>query len=183
MSGREYFFEYPNGDQIYITGAIHVSRNWSGTPKADGFEGSEVRFFALDELPNFAGKFDAAALEILKKYLENAVIDWPFIIAAIWRSIAFEPPTDRLNANAFNQIGAEHGAITRIFDKIDAWLGSESDGIKTRGGTERRQASNRRHPESNALKSVISAVYKQWLNGDDEGAIDVGTGRKPTNSK
>ena len=71
LSGREYFFEYPNGDQIYITGAIYISRNWSGTPKADGLEGSEVRFFALDELPNFAGKFDAAALEVLKRYFEN----------------------------------------------------------------------------------------------------------------
>lgn len=70
LSGCEYFFEYPNGDQIYNVGAIFVAKNWSGTPKADGLEGSEVKFFALDKLPNFASKLDAAALEMLKKYLE-----------------------------------------------------------------------------------------------------------------
>ena len=69
LSGKEYFFEYPNGDQIYIIGAIYASRNWSGIPKADGYEGSEVRFFALDELPNFKSAFSSAALEVLKTYL------------------------------------------------------------------------------------------------------------------
>ena len=69
LSGREFFFEYPNGDQIYNVAAIFVARNWSGTPKADGLEGSEVKFFGLNELPDFDSKLDTAALEILKTSL------------------------------------------------------------------------------------------------------------------
>ncbi len=72
LSGRDYFYEYLNGDQIYNVGAIFMTRTWSGTPKADGLEGSEVRFFALDELPDSMGVFSNDALEILKKYLEKS---------------------------------------------------------------------------------------------------------------
>jgi 8-oxo-dGTP pyrophosphatase MutT (NUDIX family) len=71
LSGKEYFFEYPNGDQIYNVGAVFVSRNWTGIPKADLLEGSEVRFFALDELPELQSSLATDALEMLKKYLER----------------------------------------------------------------------------------------------------------------
>jgi 8-oxo-dGTP pyrophosphatase MutT (NUDIX family) len=71
LSGKKYFFEYPNGDQIYNVGAVYVSRNWTGIPKADGLEGSEVRFFALDELPELQNSLTINALEMLKKYLER----------------------------------------------------------------------------------------------------------------
>ncbi len=71
LSGEKYFFEYPNGDQIYNVGAVYVSQNWTGMPKADGFEGSEVRFFALDEIPVVHGSMTHDALEILKGYLEQ----------------------------------------------------------------------------------------------------------------
>jgi 8-oxo-dGTP pyrophosphatase MutT (NUDIX family) len=70
LSGKNYFFEYPNGDQIYNVGAVYFSRNWTGTPKADLLEGSEVRFFTLDELPELQSALTIAALEMLKKYLE-----------------------------------------------------------------------------------------------------------------
>jgi 8-oxo-dGTP pyrophosphatase MutT (NUDIX family) len=71
LSGKKYFFEYPNGDQIYNVGAVYVSRNWTGIPKADGLEGSEVTFFALDEVPTVHGSMTHDALEMLKKYLER----------------------------------------------------------------------------------------------------------------
>jgi 8-oxo-dGTP pyrophosphatase MutT (NUDIX family) len=71
LSGKKYFFEYPNGDQIYNVGAVYVSRNWTGIPKADGLEGSEVKFFALDEVPTVHGSMTHDALEMLKKYLER----------------------------------------------------------------------------------------------------------------
>ncbi len=71
LSGKKYFFEYPNGDQIYNVGAVFGSKNWTGTPKADGLEGSEVRFFALDELPELQNSLTIDSLEMLKKYLEQ----------------------------------------------------------------------------------------------------------------
>ncbi len=71
LSGKKYFFEYPNGDQIYNVGAVFGSKNWTGTPKADGLEGSEVRFFALDELPELQNSLTIDSLEMLRKYLEQ----------------------------------------------------------------------------------------------------------------
>ncbi len=71
LSGKKYFFEYPNGDQIYNVGAVYFSRNWTGTPKADGIEGSEVKFFALDKLPQLQSFLTMDALEMLKKHFER----------------------------------------------------------------------------------------------------------------
>ncbi len=71
LSGKKYFFEYPNGDQIYNVAAIYVSRNWTGTPKADLLEGTEVRFFALNNLPELQHSLTTDALEMLKKYPEK----------------------------------------------------------------------------------------------------------------
>jgi 8-oxo-dGTP pyrophosphatase MutT (NUDIX family) len=71
LSGKKYFFEYPNGDQIYNVGAVYVSRNWTGMPKADRLEGSEVKFFALDEVPSVHGSMTHDALEMLTKYIEQ----------------------------------------------------------------------------------------------------------------
>lgn len=73
LSGKQYFFEYPNGDQIYNVGAVFVTRNWTGTPKEDGLEGSEVRFFVLDDVPAIHGSMTHDALEMLKKYLEKQI--------------------------------------------------------------------------------------------------------------
>jgi 8-oxo-dGTP pyrophosphatase MutT (NUDIX family) len=71
LSGKQYFFEYPNGDQIYNVGAVYVSSKWTGMPKADGIEGSEVKFFALDKVPTVHGSMTHDALEMLTKYLEQ----------------------------------------------------------------------------------------------------------------
>ena len=50
-SGIEQQFEYPNGDQIQAFAVAFIVRQWSGVPRADGKEGSEVRFWPLDNLP------------------------------------------------------------------------------------------------------------------------------------
>ncbi|HWQ46537.1 MAG TPA: NUDIX hydrolase [Longilinea sp.] len=50
-SGKDYFFEYPNGDQVLAVGAVFFSRTFSGELKADGIEGSEVCFFPINQIP------------------------------------------------------------------------------------------------------------------------------------
>jgi mutator protein MutT len=50
-SGRKQQFSYPNGDQIQCFAVAFIVREWRGVPQADGEEGSEVRFWPLDELP------------------------------------------------------------------------------------------------------------------------------------
>jgi ADP-ribose pyrophosphatase YjhB (NUDIX family) len=50
-SGPSQRFKYPNGDEIQCFSVAFIVRDWAGTPKADGVEGSEVRFWPMDELP------------------------------------------------------------------------------------------------------------------------------------
>lgn len=50
-SGPGQRFTYPNGDEIQCFSVAFIVRDWTGQPKADGAEGSEVRFWPLDALP------------------------------------------------------------------------------------------------------------------------------------
>ena len=50
-SGREFFHEYPNGDQAYLVGAVYVARGARGTPTPQPGEVTELRYFPLDALP------------------------------------------------------------------------------------------------------------------------------------
>ena len=50
-SGSSQQFEYPNGDKVQGFALAFIVRRWSGTPRADGEEGLEVKFWALDKLP------------------------------------------------------------------------------------------------------------------------------------
>jgi mutator protein MutT len=64
-SGKAQQFEYPNGDQIQGFAVAFIIRQWSGVPCADGEEGSEVRFWPLDKLPE---KLVERHLEVLKDF-------------------------------------------------------------------------------------------------------------------
>jgi 8-oxo-dGTP pyrophosphatase MutT (NUDIX family) len=50
LSGKEFFFTYPNGDQIYNVSAVHIARGISGNLCSD-HEGLELRWFEMDDLP------------------------------------------------------------------------------------------------------------------------------------
>ena len=50
-SGPSQRFRYPNGDEIQGFSLAFVVRKWSGTPCADGAEGSQVRFWPINALP------------------------------------------------------------------------------------------------------------------------------------
>lgn len=51
FSGEEFFYSCPNGDQVYPVSIVYMTHNFSGQLKADGEEGSEVRFYSRTELP------------------------------------------------------------------------------------------------------------------------------------
>ncbi|MDP7162305.1 MAG: NUDIX domain-containing protein [Phycisphaerae bacterium] len=51
-SGPTQRFAYPNGDEIQCFSVAFIVRQWEGQPRADGAEGSEVRFFPLPGLPD-----------------------------------------------------------------------------------------------------------------------------------
>jgi 8-oxo-dGTP pyrophosphatase MutT (NUDIX family) len=50
LSGKEFFFTYPNGDQIYNVSAVYVAREISGDLCSD-HEGLGLRWFEMDDLP------------------------------------------------------------------------------------------------------------------------------------
>jgi 8-oxo-dGTP pyrophosphatase MutT (NUDIX family) len=49
LSGKEFFFTYPNGDQIYNVSAVYVARGISGDLCSD-HESLELRWFEFDNL-------------------------------------------------------------------------------------------------------------------------------------
>jgi len=50
-SGTSQRFTYPNGDEVLCFSLAFVIREWKGSPRADGVEGLEVKFFPLLQLP------------------------------------------------------------------------------------------------------------------------------------
>jgi len=51
-SGPSQRFQYPNGDEIQCFSVAFIVSDWTGEPRADGVEGSEVRFWSMDALPD-----------------------------------------------------------------------------------------------------------------------------------
>ncbi|RIH86167.1 Diadenosine hexaphosphate hydrolase [Calidithermus terrae] len=66
-SGAELFYEYPHGDQIYNVGAIFLTREVSGEPKADADETRELRYFSIPELPMNNGPVEQFVFNLLKE--------------------------------------------------------------------------------------------------------------------
>lgn len=51
-SGPEEYHLYPNGDEVYNVEFAYTCRDWSGTLKCQAGEVEDLRFFALDQLPD-----------------------------------------------------------------------------------------------------------------------------------
>lgn len=49
LSGKDMYFQYPNGDEIYNLVAVFETRNYAGIPTILDDEGLELKYFPLDE--------------------------------------------------------------------------------------------------------------------------------------
>lgn len=67
-SGPEWFREYPNGDQVYVVGAIFVCCDFTGRLIDHGIESHEVAFFPLDRLPEL-DDFDRRLLQRCERHV------------------------------------------------------------------------------------------------------------------
>lgn len=67
-SGPGQQFTYPNGDEIQCFALASIVRQWAGEPNADGEEGSEVRFWPLNALPNDLVPIHARTLDDFRDY-------------------------------------------------------------------------------------------------------------------
>ena len=52
LSGKEYYFEYPNGDKMCTVIVLFKVMNYSGDVKVSDSESKQLKFFSLDNLPN-----------------------------------------------------------------------------------------------------------------------------------
>ena len=69
LSGADFFYTYPNGDQIYNVAAIYVARGFSGSLRMD-HESLELCWFDIDSLPtDLTGPITRWVVEHLKSIL------------------------------------------------------------------------------------------------------------------
>lgn len=69
LSGSEYYYRYPNGDEVYNVSAMYLGRYAGETLRLDPEETKDVQFFALDRLPPLMGPVNQKALELLRQAL------------------------------------------------------------------------------------------------------------------
>jgi ADP-ribose pyrophosphatase YjhB (NUDIX family) len=50
-SGPDHLHTYPNGDRAYVVGAYYLCEDFTGTPIPQTDETTDLRWFALDDLP------------------------------------------------------------------------------------------------------------------------------------
>ncbi len=65
-SGAQFYFKYPNGDEVYNVTVSYLCRDYSGAITVNPQEGRDARFFALDELPINIARGIRLILEDLK---------------------------------------------------------------------------------------------------------------------
>lgn len=51
-SGKEFYYRYPHGDEVYNVVATFICKNYKGELTAEKNEVSSLRFFLIDDLPS-----------------------------------------------------------------------------------------------------------------------------------
>ena len=69
LSGKEYYFEYPNGDKMCTVIVLFKVLNYTGDIKVSDNESKQLKFFALDNLPNM----ESRAKVIVDKILDGTL--------------------------------------------------------------------------------------------------------------
>ena len=72
LSGEDTFYEYPNGDQVYLAVIIYICRDFSGELKVQEEEAYEQRFFPIDRLPKIPPlKIKSRIFEKVRNYIKS----------------------------------------------------------------------------------------------------------------
>lgn len=67
-TGPQQRFSYPNGDEVQCFAVAFIVRQWEGSPRPDGTEGMQVRFWPRTELPENLVPVHAETLADLERY-------------------------------------------------------------------------------------------------------------------
>lgn len=66
FSGKDMYYKYPNGDEVYNVDVVFVSNSYHGEIRVSD-EGREIRFFAVNELPEKISPPVLPVIEEVKK--------------------------------------------------------------------------------------------------------------------
>ena len=69
LSGKEYYFEYPNGDKMCTVIVLFKVLNYTGEVKVSDNESRKLEFFSLNKLPNM----ESRAKAIIDKILDGSI--------------------------------------------------------------------------------------------------------------
>ena len=69
LSGRDFYFEYPNGDKMCTVIVLFKVTNYSGEITVSDSESAELRFFPLTNLP----AMESRAEEIIRRILDRTI--------------------------------------------------------------------------------------------------------------
>ena len=56
FSGPDFYFRYPNGDELYSVVALYLAKGVSGEMKITDGESNDLRFFGKEELPTLENR-------------------------------------------------------------------------------------------------------------------------------
>ncbi|CAG7652124.1 hypothetical protein PAESOLCIP111_06462 [Paenibacillus solanacearum] len=68
FSGKDLYYQYPNGDEVYNVVTAYLCADYDGVPKEDGDEVQELRFFSYREIPIELSPPDKP---VINKFLEQ----------------------------------------------------------------------------------------------------------------
>lgn len=66
LSGEDYYFKYPNGDELDCVIALYKAKNYDGDLKINDGESLKLKFFSLDNLPELESRAKNI-IDIIKK--------------------------------------------------------------------------------------------------------------------
>lgn len=67
FSGQDFYYRYPNGDEVYNVVTAYICKDYGGVLKGDEIEVRELKFFNLTEIPSNISPPD---LPIINEYTE-----------------------------------------------------------------------------------------------------------------
>ncbi len=70
FSGKDFYFKYPNGDELYSVVALFLADNVAGELAVTDRESRELRYFRKEELP----KLESRAKTIVNWLIDNQVL-------------------------------------------------------------------------------------------------------------
>ena len=69
LSGKDYFFKYPNDDELDCVIVLYEARNYKGDLKINDDESTRLEFFSLNNLP----KLESRAQRIVDKIVNGEI--------------------------------------------------------------------------------------------------------------